>query len=360
MRKDHAIVLEPSYPRICQYPNFGVGTSCGRCRCKAGESVKAAPAKAPRRLKTASIPASPVSNVPVPSVAPHPTAAPRYPVTPSVFTSPENRFQWYHHTYHSAERIGQLLTERANSALTKGCSKSGHLYIFKYSDTPGLLKIGFTKNIQERMGEIRGRCKKVPEVIDDPLQRPIKHAFRAEQLVFELLHNHRMKVRACGGCNRDHIEWFAIDKAFALQVIEQVRQFMEDRYGPVSPAHTSKSPGSSQPPLRQLVEMARQLAQSEDIPPVSDDSEDIRCKRRDVVKSQDDAETDIPTRDIPCGHIVVTIRISALSSNPQEVQHVCTLERERRNMRPPETRCGDGACRLNVQVKVPTTSRQSQ
>ena len=378
MKKDRAIVLDPSYARICQYADFQVGT---RCRCSAGQRsedhVNPAPAKASRRLRSA---ASPVNIVPVPVspvVAPLPTAAPRFPVTPSAFKSTSHRFQRYHRTYHSIERIAQQLTDRANSELPKSKSAAGYIYVYTYPDPDmeGLVKIGCANDVQVRMKKIQNDCKRIPQVIEDPLQRPVKHAYRAEQLVFDVLHNHRMKVRACAGCRKDHIEWFTIQKEFALRVIEQVRLFMEDRYGPASPDHTDKCPGTSKPRLRQLVEMARQLAQQEDTP-VADDSSDIHgpsskpplpssCRtRRDVVKSQDDPASGIPPKDIPCDRIVITIQVqpstSALSSNPQESQDVYTLERERRNMRPPETRCGDGACRLNVHVKIPINSRQSQ
>jgi hypothetical protein len=134
--------------------------------------------------------------------------------------------------------------------------------MFKYSDTgtKGPFKIGRSVDIHRRMNDTRRECEKTPIVIDDPQQRLIQHVFMAEKLIFVLLRNHRRRIRTCAGCERGHIEWFDIDEASALRVIEKVRQFMEDRYGHISPQHViTRSTRTGQTRFLQLVEMAKQL-----------------------------------------------------------------------------------------------------
>ena len=413
MQDDHPIILERFSTRICLSPiheDTVVETSC-RCRVReevglnvhdllvvAGGSLNTGSERLGelyhRKLVFTIEAASPIVSdidVPVPtfsrspSVAPLPTLAPRFQATPCIFAAQESRIQWYNHTYLSSERIGQLLTDRANSKLPKRRSP-GYVFMIKYSDPnmEGLFKVGYTNDIQKRIREIRGECKMDFEEINDPQQRIVKYAFRAEQLVFRLLHNHRMRTGACAGCNTNHQNWFAIDEALALQAIEKARQYMEDRYGlalrpsssflspdtantrrrrstpssprtqspaltppitpprrrtptPVSPdqasSHTDKCPDSSQSRLCELVEMARQLEEQEEVP-VAEYWRDIRCRSskqplprlspRDSLKSTrmhsqgSDAASEIPPRGCQCcppepsrglAHIVISIRM---------------------------------------------------
>ena len=361
MQEDHPIVLERSPARICLSPIHEDKVISRQCRCRVREVVQSGSdpnvrdlvegdslssgserqGEAYDRKQVFTIEAaSPIASdidLPVPtpsisaSVASLPALAPRFQVTPCIFPAPENRIRWYNHTYLSSERIGQLLMDCANSKLTKRCHSPGYVLMFKYSDPDmeGLFKVGYTNDIQKRMRGIQGECKMDPDVINDPQQRIVKHAFRAKQLVLHLLHNHRMRIKACPGCNKDHIELFAIDKALALQAVEKARQFMENRYGsalrpsrsflspdtantrrrrsapssprtqsptpfppttpprrtpastPVSPnkagRHTDKRPSSGEPRLSELVEMARELEEQEEVL-VADYWKDIRCR----------------------------------------------------------------------------------
>jgi len=80
------------------------------------------------------------------------------------------------------------------------------------------------------MKEFESNCLWKPILIKDHNQRLVRHAYRAEQLVFAELEHLQLREIECQGCGKSH-EWFQVDEDKALRVIERVRRYMEKEYG---------------------------------------------------------------------------------------------------------------------------------
>jgi len=98
------------------------------------------------------------------------------------------------------------------------------------------------------MKAIRSKCRQKANPITDDNQRLVRHVYRAEQLVFaKLKHLQRREIK-CQGCEKTHVEWFKVDEAKALEVIETVRKYMEEDYG------VAKEDEKVRPPKSQRLE----------------------------------------------------------------------------------------------------------
>jgi hypothetical protein len=121
-------------------------------------------------------------------------------------------------------------TQRRSVPQARG--KTGHLYVFRDRDISSAVKIGEAVDVDKRLKKIFTSCGRKPELVEDPKQRPVRHVYEAEQLVFAALSQYQ-RCLYCKGCNGTHYEWFMIDKQRALKEIELARKAMEKKYGTV-------------------------------------------------------------------------------------------------------------------------------
>ncbi len=103
----------------------------------------------------------------------------------------------------------------------------GYIYIMSNKAMPGIVKIGTTKNIEDRMSSLFNSS--VPYAFTLHLKRHVMEAYLAEDLIFDALENFR--------CNSSR-EFFEITLEYAtsivLSITEQINnQFVDeelDRY----------------------------------------------------------------------------------------------------------------------------------
>ncbi|CAH0023424.1 unnamed protein product [Clonostachys rhizophaga] len=103
--------------------------------------------------------------------------------------------------------------------------KTGSLYIFTRTSSPGYVKIGWTSREVERRLESWSRCGYEPNLVFSVHNVP--YAQRAETLThYELAAEWRAE-RRCEGCNKSHREWFEVSQERATQVVADWAEFMK-------------------------------------------------------------------------------------------------------------------------------------
>ncbi|KAK2024446.1 DUF1766-domain-containing protein [Colletotrichum zoysiae] len=117
-------------------------------------------------------------------------------------------------------------TDREREAVGKG-------YIYGYklpkdhvtasgTDTDGMLKIGYTKNLRRRMGDWQSKCHYTPKLV---IVCETPHYIKMEKVVHLHLANERRRDMACAGCREangnttDHKEFFEVDVEKARAVV---------------------------------------------------------------------------------------------------------------------------------------------
>lgn len=103
--------------------------------------------------------------------------------------------------------------------------KTGSLYIFKRSSSPGHVKIGWTS------GSVEGRLEKWSECGYNPILlfsvRQVPSAQRVETLTHYALLKEWRRERGCQGCGTSHKEWFEVSEERAKQVVGDWARFMK-------------------------------------------------------------------------------------------------------------------------------------
>lgn len=101
--------------------------------------------------------------------------------------------------------------------LTQG-EKEGYVYVLHDEKKPGLVKLGYTKDIKTRLRRYKYDCglSPIPVSVSDP----VKHSFRIEKLA-KLDLQHLLRPWKCRRCNKKHTEWFEIDQAQATSIVSR-------------------------------------------------------------------------------------------------------------------------------------------
>ncbi|KAL4982742.1 T5orf172 domain-containing protein [Aspergillus falconensis] len=170
-----------------------------------------------------------------PSSSPDPSgsviaASPR-----ETIASPIQKFEPYIVDRHAGKSVSQMLREVLSAPLSKReIGKSGLIYIFWYQGNFGHLKIGLTKDLDQRLRDWE-KCGKPLDVhfplVDDD-KRPVQHVYRVEKLIHAELKDHRLKEE-CLPCNMTHIEWFRVSKDAAVNIARKwIRWMREQPYVP--------------------------------------------------------------------------------------------------------------------------------
>lgn len=126
--------------------------------------------------------------------------------------------------------IASLIRYELERPLTlKDSAEEGYIYAYWHPGNFGYLKIGRTEDsdISKRLKEWQSQCKlEVKQITDpnEPIQAPVRHPVRIEQLIHAELQKYRLREPECIGCSRGHIEWFNAKPELALRVIKKWSQ----------------------------------------------------------------------------------------------------------------------------------------
>lgn len=129
--------------------------------------------------------------------------------------------------YHAKEsdgcHIAKALNAKVNESLTDEDKKDGFIYMFWDQQNFGMIKVGRTIDLEQRLKQWNAQCKIMHHYHQssqegEPLKIP--HCQRIERLMHIELRNYRKK-RTCDGCGRTHLEWFDISAEKAKKVYQK-------------------------------------------------------------------------------------------------------------------------------------------
>ncbi|KAM0341380.1 hypothetical protein ACHAPU_010023 [Fusarium lateritium] len=110
------------------------------------------------------------------------------------------------------ECINNKIKELLLRPLTREEMKQGgqiYIYTFpeSYHDAYPHMKIGYAKDVKERMAQWRVQCAYTPELLG---QFSAEHYVKVEKLVHAQLWNERKREKGCPTCHVRHQEWFKV------------------------------------------------------------------------------------------------------------------------------------------------------
>lgn len=122
-----------------------------------------------------------------------------------------------------------LLQSEITKRLDYEDQRDGYIYMYEVEGNKGFVKIGYTTQTREkRHEEWRYSCNRDPKVLyptspDSSMKIP--NARRVEALCHAELDHRRTRIY-CRGCLKQHIEWFEINPAEAIGVIQKWSKWM--------------------------------------------------------------------------------------------------------------------------------------
>lgn len=105
------------------------------------------------------------------------------------------------------------------------------MYMFWDQQHFGITKIGRTIDLEKRLEQWNSQCKikhHYHQSSRDGKPPRIPHVQRIERLMHIELCNYRKK-RGCGGCGKNHIEWFDIGEVKAREVFQKWRDWINQK-----------------------------------------------------------------------------------------------------------------------------------
>jgi hypothetical protein len=110
--------------------------------------------------------------------------------------------------------------------LTTNAQKVGFVYVYEVLGNEGFVKIGYTTDLETRLGKWRFDCNREVKVLY-PIPAASAETVRNAPQVEALCHaelRHRKTTIYCDSCLRKHIEWFEISTAEAIAVVRKWEQ----------------------------------------------------------------------------------------------------------------------------------------
>ena len=105
--------------------------------------------------------------------------------------------------------------------------KDGTIYIYTYPtmyrDAHPYLKIGYSKDVKQRMAKWKQQCHYEPRELS---HFTTDHYVKVEQLAHNQLRNHRKKEDGCPACGIEHDEWFDVTSTRASAVVSMWADWM--------------------------------------------------------------------------------------------------------------------------------------
>ncbi|KIX01948.1 uncharacterized protein Z518_07887 [Rhinocladiella mackenziei CBS 650.93] len=103
----------------------------------------------------------------------------------------------------------------------------GDLYLFLRDSSPGMVKIGYSRKVEERLKRWERSCNYTP--ILKRLIRQVPHVPRVEMLVHLELHQYWRREKRCKHnplCGKQHQEWFEIDVETAAASMDNFAEWI--------------------------------------------------------------------------------------------------------------------------------------
>lgn len=126
----------------------------------------------------------------------------------------------------SSSEVGEVARKPLNPKLDE--LKDGYLYVFGVEGNPDFVKIGYTtRDIEKRHKEWKDDYNRPPQHIYPDLKtcQIVPNARRVERLVHTELKLCNVRI-SCHGCQTQHIEWFEISSADAVNVVKKWSRWM--------------------------------------------------------------------------------------------------------------------------------------
>jgi hypothetical protein len=112
--------------------------------------------------------------------------------------------------------------------LTPADRKSGYIYAFTHHSSPGLRKIGYSKNVLTRQKQWDASCRRHHVYKPLPDDGGVLHARRVEKLIHAELKDFRKRAE-CDQCKRRHCEWFEVSEEHLEKVFLKWKDWIEQR-----------------------------------------------------------------------------------------------------------------------------------
>jgi hypothetical protein len=116
-----------------------------------------------------------------------------------------------------APMVHHRLIQAAKKKLT-GDEKEGYLYIFRHSEKPGLLKLGYSQDVLQRGKQHKNVCGIDPWWVK--ITDRVENMKRAEKLA-KLDMDHLRTDWMCTSCSQKHTEWFRVSEDKAKAVLKR-------------------------------------------------------------------------------------------------------------------------------------------
>jgi predicted GIY-YIG superfamily endonuclease len=122
--------------------------------------------------------------------------------------------------------VSSALHQKATSPLGARDQTSGFIYLFWDKQYFGMVKIGYTKDLTERLKSWNRDCKREHVYHSSrKSQANMSHVHRVEQLIHTELKEYRRR-RKCEGCGKMHKEWFNVAEVHAVKVARKWREWI--------------------------------------------------------------------------------------------------------------------------------------
>ncbi|KAL2426045.1 hypothetical protein ABEF95_009242 [Exophiala dermatitidis] len=137
----------------------------------------------------------------------------------------------------AALSVSELIRQTLVQPLTKADrARVGYVYMCWHPGDFGYVKIGYSRNVQERLCRWRNQCKIDLEQQttsgdqDSGVDRLIRHVHRIESLIHAELKEYRVSEPRCPNCCKSHKEWFNVAEDYAVKVVRKWVQAAEYLY----------------------------------------------------------------------------------------------------------------------------------
>jgi hypothetical protein len=176
-----------------------------------------------------------VPDLPTVGTGPKPAAQPKPIPKPVSKTSPaatilqlscSSKFILYQSEKSKKLSVYEAVYQKAIAPLGVIAQKQGFVYLFWDKEYFGMVKIGYTKDLTQRLESWNRQCGREHVYHSSTeCQVEIPHAHRVEQLVHAELKDYR-KRRQCEGCGVMHKEWFGVGQSHVVKVLRKWREWI--------------------------------------------------------------------------------------------------------------------------------------
>lgn len=123
--------------------------------------------------------------------------------------------------------MANTLRSAIKMPLTKQDLEKGFVYMFWDQRNFGMVKIGRTVNLQQRLKQWKRQCKVTHHYhhAQESSMQMAPHVSHIEKLIHIELYNFRKK-RRCDGCGRTHREWFEVSAVKVQRVFQKWKEWI--------------------------------------------------------------------------------------------------------------------------------------